>query len=108
MNVTEEERTLLVKLAEGLLDGLVGNEREYRKYKKVYCGKLIKNGMPISYRQGKRTRSFTGEENEFISGKREEEWFDTVERKLQFLQKYGWLINDEDAKKYSAKYKQKK
>lgn len=108
MSVTEEERNLLTKLAEGLLDGLVGDEREYRRYKRIYCGKLIKNGIPISYRQGEATCSYSGKKNEHIPGEREEEWFDTDERKLLFLQKYGCLINDEDVKKYSAKYKQKK
>ena len=108
MSVTEEERGLLAKLAKGLLDGLVGDERGYRGYKSVFCGKLIKNGIPISYRQGKSSRFFNGKENERIPGKRDEERFETDERKLEFLQRYGWLINDEDVKKYSAKYKPKK
>ena len=28
-----------------------------------------------------------------------------MKKKLLFLQKYGWLTNDDDVKAYSAKYK---
>ena len=34
--MNKEERNLLDKLASGLLDGMVGDEREYRGYKSVY------------------------------------------------------------------------
>ena len=92
MSRTDEENNLLQKLASGSLDGMVGDEREYRGYRSVYCGKYIKNGEPVSYRQGER----------------EEEHFDTDDRKLEFLQRYGWLMDDEDVKAYSAKYKPSK
>ena len=108
MKRTNEEKSLLAKLASGVLDGMVGDERVYHGYKNVYCGKYIKDGEPISYRQGESSRFFNGKENERIPGKREEEHFDTDEKKLGFLQKFGWLIDDEDAKAYSAKYKPKK
>ena len=103
--MTREERSLLVKLASGVLDGMVGDEREYRGYKSVYCGKYIKDGLPVSYRQGASERFFNGRENERIPGKREEEHYDTDERKLEFLQRYGWLMDDEDVRAYSAKFK---
>ena len=103
--MTREERSLLVKLASGVLDGMVGDEREYRGYKSVYCGKYIKDGVPVSYRQGASERFFNGRENERIPGKREEEHYDTDERKLEFLQRYGWLMDDEDVCAYSAKFK---
>lgn len=106
--MNKEERNLLDKLASGLLDGMVGNEREYRGYKSVYCGKYIKDGIPISYRQGASERFFNGRENERIPGKREEERYDTDERKIEFLQRYGWLIDDEEVRTYSAKFKPKK
>ena len=32
MSRTAEEKSLLAKLASGLLDGMVGDEREYRGY----------------------------------------------------------------------------
>ncbi len=108
MSITEEEVRLLAKLASGVLDGMVGDEREYRGYTSVFCGKYIKDGEPVSYRQGESTKFFDGKENERIPGKREEEHFDTDEKKLQFLQRYGWLTNDEDVCAYSAKYKPKK
>ncbi len=105
MRKTDEEKKLLAKLASGVLDGMVGDERVYRGYKNVYCGKYIKNGEPISYRQGESERFFNGRENEHIPGKREEEHFDTDEKKLNFLKRYGWLTDDDDAKTYSAKFK---
>ena len=47
-------------------------------------------------------------ENERIPGKREEERYDTDDRKLEFLQRYGWLMDDEEVRAYSAKFKPKK
>ena len=47
-------------------------------------------------------RSHTGKR---IPGKREEEHYDTDDRKLEFLQRYGWLTDDEEVKAYSAKFK---
>jgi len=105
MRRTTEEKNLLAKLASGVLDGMVGDEREYRGYKSVFCGKYIKDGEPVSYRQGESTRFFNGKENERIPGKREEEHYDTDDRKLEFLQRYGWLTDDEEARTYSAKFK---
>ena len=103
--MTDEEQRLLEKLSAGALDGMVGNERVYGTYKSVYYGKYIKDGVPVSYRQGESSRFFNGKENETIPGARQEEHFDTDDRKLEFLQKYGWLMDDEDVKTYSAKFK---
>ena len=108
MSITSEERNLLEKLARGLLDGFVGDEREYRGYRSVFCGKYIKDGIPVSYRQGQSQRSFDGKENERIPGKREEEHFTSDEQKLTFLQKYGFLIDDDEVRAYSAKFKPEK
>lgn len=108
MKRTAEERGLLKKLASGILDGMVGDVREYGGYKRVYCGKYIKDGEPVSYRQGESTPFFNGKENERIPGKRNEEHYDTDDRKLEFLQRYGWLTDDEEVKAYSAKFKPKK
>ena len=82
--------------------------REYGVHKTVYCGKYIRDGVPVSYRQGASERFFNGKENERIPGKRDEERYETVEHKLGFLQRYGWLMNDEGARKYSAKFKPEK
>ena len=108
MSRSPEEQNLLDKLASGALDGMVGDEREYRGYRSVFCGKYIENGEPVSYRQGESDRFFNGKENERIPGKREEEHFETDDRKLEFLQLYGWLMEDPDARAYSAKYKPKR
>ena len=108
MRRTEEEKNLLAKLVSGVLDGMVVDEREYRGYRSVFCGKYIKDGKPVSCRQGDSTRFFNGKENERIPGKREDEHYDTDDRKLEFLQRYGWLTDDDDVRAYSAKYKPKK
>lgn len=105
MKKTTEEKRLLTKLASGLLDAMVGDERVYRGYKNVYCGKYIKNGEPVSYRQSESERFFNGRESETIEGKREEEHYKTDEMKLDFLQRYGWLMKDDEVKAYSAKFK---
>ena len=95
MNSQEEQR-LLEKLASGSLDGRVGDEREYREYRSIYCGMLIKDGIPISYRQD----APSGSEKERL-----ENTFETDETKLEFLRRYGWLMEDKDVKAYSARYK---
>ena len=105
MKKTHEELNLLKKLASGALDGMVGREKVYPGYKNVYCGKYIKDGEPISYREGESSRFFNGKDNERISGKCEEDHYDTDDQKLEFLQRYGWLIDDEDVRAYSAKFK---
>ena len=107
MRKTKEEKNLLAKLASGVLDGAVGRELECGGYKKVYVGKYIKDGEPVSYREGEGSKFFNRKENECIPGQREEEHFDTDEKKLGFMQRFGWLIDDEDAKRYSAKFKGK-
>ncbi len=103
--MTDEEKQLLAKLASGLLDGMVGDEMVYREYRRVFCGKYIQEGVPVSYRQSESERFFNGKENERIPGKREEELYSTDERKLEFLQRYGWLTNDRDVIAYSARFK---
>ena len=108
MRKTKEEKNLLAKLASGVLDGAVGRELECGGYKKVYVGKYIKDGEPVSYREGEGSKFFNGKENEYISGKRTIQTCDTDDEKLEFMQKYGWLMDDDDAKAYSAKYKPKK
>ena len=68
----------------------------------------MRNGIPVSYRQGQSERFFDGKENERIPGKRVEEIYDSDDKKLTFLQKYGWLMDDVVVKDYSAKYKPKR
>ena len=104
MNHTPEEQHLLERMASGYLDGMVGDEREYHCYRKVFCGKAIRNGIPVCYRQSEPSRNPDNGENR-SEMTREEELFDTEEKKLEFLQRYGWLMADEEAREYSAKYK---
>lgn len=108
MRRSKEELKLLAKLASGALDGIVGAIRVYHGYEDITCGKYIEDGVPVSYRQGESKRFFNGKENERIPGKRIEERYDTDDSKLEFLQKYGFLTDDDDVKAYSAKYKPQK
>ena len=108
MNITNEEKNLLAKLASGALDGVVGEGTPCAEYKGTYCGKFIKDGEPVAYRQTEAPRFIGGKENEHSPGKRSEKHYNTDEYKLEFLREYGWLMNDEDARKYSAKFKSEK
>lgn len=102
--MTKEEKILLKKLASGALDGCVGNDLTTSGGSTVW--KAIKNGVPAMFKQGPTTRFFNGKENERIAGVLHtlQEWI-TDEDKLEFLQKFGWLMNDPDVKAYSAKFK---
>lgn len=108
MNITNEEKNLLAKLASGALDGMVGEESPGTDYKNTYCGKFIKDGEPVSYTQTQWPRFTDGKENVQIPEKRSQKVYNTDEYKLEFLREYGWLMDDEDARKYSAKFKSEK
>ena len=104
--MTEEEKVLLKKLASGALDGLVGDDLQSGK---STVWKAIKNGIPAMFKQGPSRRFFNGKENETIDGVLHtlQEWI-TDEEKLEFLRKFGWLMNDAGVRVYSAKFKPKK
>ena len=104
--MTHEEQMLLEKLASGELDGLVGNDWTTGSGRReVTYWKRIRDGVPMVCRQGPDGSNFDGDENVRVPGKYTEELWDTDEQKLHFLQKYGWLMDDEDVRAYSAKYK---
>ena len=107
MAITKEEKNLLSKLSKGVLDGVVGNDFYTTGGSTVWM--VIKNGIPSRKKQGPSKRFFNGKENEIIEGVLHtlQEWV-TDEEKLQFLQKFGWLMNDPDVLAYSAKFKPKK
>lgn len=107
MTKTKEEKNLLAKLASGALDAFVGNEITTSGKSTVWAE--IKEGIPRRYKKGPTTKFFNGKENERVEGKLHtlEEWI-TDDEKLAFLQKFGWLMDDEDVRKYSAKFKPKK
>ena len=102
---TPEEQKLLEKLASGRLDGMVGDEREYRRYHSILCGKMIRNGIPIFYTQQVPSGSVTKQGSISSPIVREEETFESDDRKLEFLQRFGWLINDEEVRAYSSRFK---
>ena len=94
-----EERHLLDKLASGALDGRVGDEREYHHYYRILCGKFIRGGVPVAYRQGVESRNVPA------PSERTEETFVTDDQKLRFLQRFGWLMEDDDVRAYSSRFK---
>lgn len=102
--MTNEEKSLLKKLASGALDGMVGDDLTTSGGSSVW--KSIKNGVPAMFKQGPSKRFFNGKENERIEGVLHtlQKW-DTDDQKLEFLQKFGWLMKDKDVKSYSAKFK---
>ena len=105
--MTNEEKSLLDKMASGVLDGLVGDDVTTSGGSTVWME--IKNGVPAKLKQGPSRRFFNGKENERIAGVCHilQEWI-TDEQKLDFLRKFGWLMKDEAIKVYSAKFKPSK
>lgn len=102
--MTNEEKSLLDRLALGELDGFVGNNLITDGGSTVW--KAIKNGVPRMFKQGPGGKFFNGKENEKFEGVLHtlQEWL-TDEQKLEFLRKFGWLMKDEAVKSYSAKFK---
>ena len=107
MNITNEEKNLLAKLASGELDGVVGEETPCAEYKGTYCGKFIQDGEPVEYCQAKPSRPIDKGFGRFDC-KRSQKVYNTDEYKLEFLREYGWLMDDKDARKYSAQFRSDK
>ena len=107
MRRTKEEKSLLGKLASGVLDGLVGDDLYTSGGSRVWT--QIKDGNPVRYKKGPGGKFFNGKENERYEGVLHvmEKW-DTDEQKLGFLQRFGWLMKDDEVRNYSAKFKPKK
>ena len=101
------ENELLAKLAKGVLDGQVGDDLVTSGGSIVW--KAIKDGVPAMFKQGPSKRFFNGHENETIKGVLHilQRWA-TDSEKLEFLQKFGWLMKDETARAYSAMFKEAK
>lgn len=102
------EEIVLEKLNKGLLDGVVGDDFVAGDYAKVTFRKIIKDGIPQILRFGADSKFFDNKESIRVSGKESVQLFKTMAEKLDFLKKYGWLINDQDVKDYSALFKPKK
>ena len=105
--MTNEEKKLLQKMASGALDGFVGDNITTSGGSTVW--KSIKNGLPAMFKQGLGGKFFNGKENERYEGVLHtlQKWV-TDDEKLQFLRKFGCLMQDTDVKAYSAKFKPKK
>lgn len=104
----ELEKIVLEKLNKGLLDGLVGDDFVTGDYAKVTFRKIIKDGIPQILRFGADSKYFDNKENIRVPGKESVQLLETIAEKIEFLRKFGWLINDSDVKAYSALFKPKK
>lgn len=104
----ELEKIVLEKLNKGLLDGLVGDDFVTGDYAKVTFRKIIKDGIPQILRFGAESKYFDNKENIRLPGKESVQLLETIAEKIEFLKKFGWLINDPDVKAYSALFKPKK
>ena len=104
--MTNEERILIAKLNTGELDGVVGDLLRTSGGSTVWTS--IKGGMPVRFKQGPGGKFFGGKENERFEGVLHimAKWV-TDEERLEFLRKFGYLMNDAAAKAYSAKFKPK-
>ena len=100
--LTKEEKNLLERMANGELDGYAGS---WDAGKSSYT-RMIRDGIPITVKEGPGYKFFDGKENEWHDGKRQiyQEW-STDSEKIDFLRKYGWLMKDKAVIEYSAKFK---
>ena len=102
------EKTVLSKLSSGLLDGVVGDDLVTGDHAKVTIRHIIANGIPQTLRFGPGSKYFDNKETVRVAGNVTKKFFESVDEKLSFLQKFGWLIDDPDVKAYSALFKPKK
>ena len=93
------EKRLLYKLANGKFNGQVGTEIVL--HKKIRYGTRIENGEPVLYQSAESMICLNDIAVKHSCCTERELTFDSDEDKLRFLQRYGWLIQDDDAKAYS-------
>ncbi len=105
--MTGEEKVLLQRMKAGEFDGPVGNDLVTSGGSFIW--KVIKDGVAMMLKQGPGGKLFNGKENESYPGKTHvlEKW-ESGEELLEFLRKFGWLMNDPKVQDYSAKFKPKK
>lgn len=91
--MTSEERELLKRMDAGELDGMVGDMFQTDGGSTVWT--IIKNGIPVRFKQGPGGKFFNGKENERYEGVLQTlaKWM-TDEERLDFLRRFGWLIHD--------------
>ncbi len=105
MDLSAEENRVLQLLEDGELDGTVGDYRTYRRFRSVLCGRYIQDGIPVFFQEGKLPAAVSDKDEDSDELYREEVRYDTTEGKLEFLRKYGWLIDNDEVRRYSARYK---
>lgn len=89
-----------------MLDGVVGNSIFTTGGSEIWTE--IKNGIATQYKQGPSRKYFNGRENVRTEGVLHEleKWVRDDEL-IFFFRKFGYLLKDEVALAYSAKYKGK-
>lgn len=101
---TKEEKEILTKFFNGFLDGRVGNDLYTSGGSIIWT--QIEKGKITRYKEGPSKKFFDGKENRVIDGVLHILWeWKSEEEILSFFQKFGWLVNDDTVKKYSAKFK---
>ncbi len=103
--MTKEEKRMLELLESGELDGQVGDDFIPDTFERKVHRKYIKDGIPGMVTVTEGGKFFDGKEN--VRGEKQVDRteFLTDSEKLYFLQKYGWLIYNEEVREYSRKYK---
>lgn len=102
---TSLEVSLLARLAAGEFDGYKGNY--WWPNATFWC--TIENGSPIRWKQNPGTKVFNGKENEYIPGKISiYRKYLTDDEKLEFFQKFGWEMTDQEAVDYSWDARQRR
>ena len=90
MRLSDQEKELLERLENSKFDNQVGDELTTSGVSTVWFE--IEDGIPKQYKEVPSVFHTL------------EEWTSDLE-KIQFLRKYGWLIDDKDAQDYSAEYR---
>ena len=103
--MTAEEKRMLELLESGQLDGMVGDDFYPEGRASKVHRKYIKNGIPTMVTITDGIKVFDGKENYRGEPKIDKTEFTSDSDKLYFLQKYGWLIHNDEVKAYSAKFK---
>lgn len=86
MDINELEKTILVKLSSGVLDGVVGDDFVTGNHAKVTIRQIIMNGIPQTLRFGANSKYFDNKETVRVSGNVAAKLFETTTEKLQFIQ----------------------
>ena len=103
--MTKEEKKLLELLESGQLDGQVGDDFYPEGYLSKVHRKYIENGIPTMVTITEGVKVFDGKENYRGEKTIDKTEFTSDSDKLYFLQKYGWLMYNDEVQAYSAKYK---